>query len=164
MSSAAELTNSHNTRPGRGVPRRAAQVSASMAPFRTVLVGFDFSNASQAAMAAAADFCQHSGARLKVLHVLEYGPLPVDAADCTEYIAGLVQAQQRKLQPLIQDLRKQGIKAQPLVETGHPPTVILERIQQGDVDLVVLGTPFLSEELCMSSRVRATAREAISSR
>jgi nucleotide-binding universal stress UspA family protein len=115
-----------------------------MGPFRKILVATDFSPHAANALKLAAELAKQSGAPLHVIHV--YDMIPYTLPEGLPVFDGGQMARVRE--ELGQQLRKLASEAQrggvqemdsALVE-GQPSAEIVRRAQEGQYDLIVMGT------------------------
>lgn len=141
--------------PGRDIAKPELSI-------RKILLCTDFSPASDAALACAESIWRHTRARVTVLHVCEYGPMPVATEEALDYVERLYAEQHRKLHPVLQKLLDLGADADSLMLDGNAPTVILEQIRWQKADLVVMGTRATlgMERLVFGSTAEAVFRRA----
>ena len=103
---------------------------------KRILVPIDFSSHSMNALRYARELAQQFGAQLLLLHVIE--PLQfITVADVYDEQRRLSDA---ALAHLGEDLTRQGVKAQLVVEAGVPSHVIAATGERSGVDLIVIGT------------------------
>jgi nucleotide-binding universal stress UspA family protein len=118
-------------------------------PFRSVLCSVDFSEASMDAVRFALSLSQESGARLTLLHVLEWPwPEPPPPAmeeipaeqrvALAEYHRYAEESARRRLASLAPDSHE-GLRATPVVKSGKPHVQILEAALDTRADLIVIG-------------------------
>ncbi len=125
-------------------PVLTVQTGAEGAPgeaVRRVLAPVDFSEASEAAVHHATEIALTYGAEINLLHVVKeplypaaYGVEPVDFP--TQDVVGHVEQQ-------LGDLAREEIGYEHTLveaEVGHPPTAILEFVDENAVDLIVIAT------------------------
>ncbi len=129
---------------------------------RRVLLCTDFSLASQTATEVAIDLCKHTGATMCVLHICEYGVYNAPTEGEASYVSEGLQREQRNLQDAVDRIRKEGIVADAVTETGHPPVSIVEYIASHRPDLAVVGTNGLGglERMIFGSTAEAVFRHA----
>jgi nucleotide-binding universal stress UspA family protein len=109
--------------------------------FRNILVALDPSQTSQRAMAEATELAQMLNARLTVISVVP--PMPSYA-----YRAGIdLEALKREAEAETEKLLRDSVARLPddlpvttLLKHGHPGEEIVEQIETGDHDLVVMGS------------------------
>lgn len=115
-----------------------------MTSFQRIIVATDLTPASEPAVAEAFLLAKENGAELLIAHA--YRPLSV--ADMQSVDPG-VYAQwdqdiradvEGKLQVVVENAVKEGIKARPLVLVGPPYEAIAEAARVNETDLVILGT------------------------
>ncbi len=106
-----------------------------------ILCPVDFSDASHKSVRYAREFAASMGASIFLLNVVEPRPMAVDIT--LNYVPleeDLEIAAREDLQVILQELRALGIKAESGVELGNPAEVILERAQESDINLVIMGS------------------------
>ncbi len=110
-----------------------------MANYRHILLATDFSKPSEVAALRAAGLAKHYGARLSVLHVVNYVPpgyVRVDLPEASE--AGLTERAEKKLADWTKGL---GLKvANQWIEVGSAKREIVRIGKDNDVDLIVVGS------------------------
>ena len=112
--------------------------------FQRILVATDFSPASSAALEQAVKVASAAGAELLIAHTCkepgppETGFLPEAAYEDWKR-AARTQAQNR-LQPLLEQVRRQGVAARALVLRGFPEEALVDAARKHGADLIVLGT------------------------
>jgi nucleotide-binding universal stress UspA family protein len=121
--------------------------------FQKILCPVDFSETSRHALDRAADLARSDGASLTLLHVLSGGAI----AGGTTRPGATVGLSPLRLSPVVVEagaehaertladwcatLVKQGVpRAEQVIAHGDPAAEILQRAQEGDHDLIVLGT------------------------
>jgi nucleotide-binding universal stress UspA family protein len=124
-----------------GAERPGAR-KGSVAQIRRILVGIDFSAASQRALDVAIELAKRSGASLLLLHVYQVPgfafpetvvPAPPDLLD------RMVDDNRRALEAWADRARAAGVDAAADQVAGAAATEIVERARRG-FDLVVVGT------------------------
>ena len=92
----------------------------------------------------AVQLSKDSGAPLLIAHAFpEYGPPEIGYAPASgyeEWKRDTLAAVERKLQPLVDQARREGLDARPLVLAGSPAEAIVEAAGREGADLIVLGT------------------------
>ena len=115
-----------------------------MKSFRRILVATDFSSASMPAFEQAVWLSKNSGAQLLIANAFpEYGPPEIGYAPASGYEQwkhDVQAAAEKRLRPLVDQARREGLDARSLVLTGSPAEAILEAATREDADLIVLGT------------------------
>ncbi|MDQ2869694.1 MAG: universal stress protein [Acidobacteriota bacterium] len=112
--------------------------------FQKILMATDFSDASAPAWRRAVELAAENRAELLVAHAyappqfLEMGPMPPRLYD--EWDEHLCTEVGKKLQLLVNDAAKSGVKARPLVLTGDPEEALVTAATDHHVDLLVMGT------------------------
>ena len=109
--------------------------------YRKVLIAFDGSDDSRAALNAGAELAALSKAEVVLVAVLDTG---IDVAAAEAYASGSADREQLEEstalldQELIQ-LQQRGLTGTAMVANGHPPTQIIEKAREVGADLVVIG-------------------------
>lgn len=112
-------------------------------PIARILVGVDFSEPSQGALALAIELGGRLGASLELLHAYQVPtyafaesivPAPADTLDA------MVQDNRRQLEALAQLVRAAGIDVATQLVPGQPEAELVERAGAGRFDLVIVGT------------------------
>ena len=110
-----------------------------MANYRHILLATDFSKQSEVAALRAAGLAKHYGARLSVLHVVDYVPpgyVRVDLPDASE--TRFAERAEKKLADWTKGL---GLKvANQWIEVGSTKREIVRIGKDNDVDLIVVGS------------------------
>jgi universal stress protein A len=112
-----------------------------MFKIHTILCPVDFSDASRKAVQYAKEFAQSMGASLYLLNVVEPRPMAVDIS--LNYVpleADLEKASLEDLELIQQDLIRAGFKVECGVEIGNPADVILDKIDEFNINLVIMGS------------------------
>ncbi len=115
-----------------------------MQAYHSILVAVDFSEVAGAVLERARGLAEACGARLRVLHVVEYMPpvevgydipLPGDWAVDEQALAGVAR---ERLDPLMDEA---GLaELEPVVVVGDARREIVRRAEEHDDDLVVIGS------------------------
>lgn len=112
--------------------------------FERILVATDFSPASAPAFEQAIRLAKSQGAALLVTHAcqqlvpMELGYAPPAVYD--DWEQKLREGVEKKLQPMVERARQEGIEARGLVVTGFVDEAILDAARQNRADLIVIGT------------------------
>jgi nucleotide-binding universal stress UspA family protein len=115
-----------------------------MKPFKRIMVATDFTEASTPAFQEAIELAQKNGSELLIGHA--YQPPNMSMADAVapgvyeEWDRNLRTQIEEKLQGLVDDAKKAGVLAKPLVLTGAPYEAIVDAAKENKADLVVMGT------------------------
>lgn len=112
-----------------------------MFKINTILCPVDFSDASRKAVQYAKEFSLGMGASIYLLSVVEPRPMAVDIS--LNYVpleADLEKASQEDLEVIMQELIRGGFKASCGVEIGNPADVILDKIDECNANLVIMGS------------------------
>jgi nucleotide-binding universal stress UspA family protein len=138
------------------------EIASKSTVFARVLVCTDFSAASHAALEEAVKICNVTKAKLTILHVREYGPLPVASDEGIEYVAQLMRKPDQNLQAVTASVRDLGVDAEGVVVNGNFKQVILEEIKKRKIDLAVIGTQGAKglERLIFGSTAESVFRNA----
>jgi nucleotide-binding universal stress UspA family protein len=130
-------------------------------PFRlsNILVGIDFSQASNVALAYGRSLCRRFGARLHLLHVQQnYFLRPVVADPHVLEARG-----EEQLAELLTDDEVRCLRANAVVEAfDAPANGILDYAERNAVDLIIVGThgPRMMERLLVGSVAERVVRSA----
>src|SRR5262245_46776913 len=123
---------------------RGKEKEVSMKPFKRILVATDLTDASKPAFKEAVEMAQDAGAVLMIAHA--YQTPNAAQADAVapgvyeEWDRNLRSGVEAKLKPLVEEAKKEGVNARPLVLSGVPYEAIAEAVQTQRADLVVMGT------------------------
>ena len=109
--------------------------------YRKVLIAFDGSDDSRAALDEGADLALLCKAEVVLISVLEAG---IDVAAAEAYASGSADEEQfdesrSLLEQEVAGLRQRGLTATTLVAHGQPPDQIMEKAREVGADLVVIG-------------------------
>jgi nucleotide-binding universal stress UspA family protein len=113
-----------------------------------ILVGVDFSPGSHAALERAAELAAGFGATVDLLHVWNAPPYVAPEAmvgfssGTSQTLAEVIRANAEKsMKEFLTSARQKGIQVEHArVECGDPARTIVEMAEQGDYDLIALGT------------------------
>jgi len=115
-----------------------------MKMFQRILVATDFSPASTPAFEQSVKMAKREGALLLIAHAYqEPGLVELSHAPARvyeEWDQKLREGVERKLRPLAEYARKEGVEAEGLVLTGFADEAIIEAAKQRRADLIVMGT------------------------
>jgi len=112
--------------------------------FQRILVATDFSPASTPAFEESVKIAKREGALLLIAHayqepgLVELSRAPAEVYE--QWNQTLREGTERKLRPLVESARKEGVEARPLILTGFADEAIVEAARQEGADLIVLGT------------------------
>ncbi|PWW81830.1 MULTISPECIES: universal stress protein [Prosthecochloris] len=112
-----------------------------MIKIRRILCPVDFSEASRKAVRYAHEFAKGMGASLVLLNVVEPRPMAVDMS--LSYVPleeDLEKAAKEDLEEIIRTEREKGIEVQADVQIGTPSETILEKAEELDVNLIIVGS------------------------
>jgi len=115
-----------------------------MKPFQRIIVATDLSPTSEPAIVEAIALAKENGAVLLIAHAYQ----PPGVVDAQSVAAGVYEEWNQsiraevecKLQKLVENAAKEGVKAEPLVLMGEPYEAIAEAARDNGADLVVMGT------------------------
>lgn len=112
--------------------------------FQRILVATDFSPASTPALEQSVKMALREGALLWIAHAYqEPGLVELSRAPAKvykEWDQKLREAVEKKLRPLVEHARKEGVEARALLLTGFADEAIIEAAKQQSADLIVIGT------------------------
>ena len=112
-----------------------------MANYQHIMVPTDFSEHSAAAAARAAELARSSGARLSLLHVVDYVPPGYIRSELPADYAGEGQWLERARAYLADWAKRVGLAdAQQWIESGSAKVQIIKAAKENGVDLIVLGS------------------------
>ncbi len=132
-------------RKARETPRPAATEEKETAGrFRHILVATDFTAASAPAIERALFLAKESGASLTIAHAYQPPSLILDGyvppPTYEKWDHSLEEEARKKLEHLVEDAKRIGVGAIPLLLTGTPYEAIAEAAKDLDCDLVIIGT------------------------
>ena len=112
--------------------------------FQRILLATDFSPASTPAFEQSVKMARRDDAQLLIAHAyMESGLVELSQAPAKvveEWGQKLREGVERKLQPLVEHARQEGVEATALLLTGFADEAIIEAAKQQRVDLIVMGT------------------------
>lgn len=117
-----------------------------MLPLKKIVCPTDFSEPSLAALETACELAQYFDAEVRVLHVVAFSPpFPSDAMviAAPNYYptdAERIEEAQRQIANLIQHRVPEGVRAVPEVKMGYAANEIACAADEGEADLIVIGT------------------------
>ena len=115
-----------------------------MKAFKRIILATDLSPASEPALKEAIGLAKENGAQLLIAHAYQppsvVGAQSISAGVYEEWDQTIRAEVKGRLQKLVENAAKEGVKAEPLVLTGAPYEAIAEAARSNDADLVVLGT------------------------
>ncbi|MEI6640311.1 MAG: universal stress protein [Chlorobium sp.] len=112
-----------------------------MFKIHTILCPVDFSDASSKAVQYAKEFATSMGSVVHLLNVVEPRPMAVDIT--LNYVPleeDLEHAAEEDLQIIVQEFQLAGLKVESSIEIGNPSDVILDKSQDLDVNLLIMGS------------------------
>lgn len=109
---------------------------------KTILVAVDFSECSLAALAKAVEVARATSAELSLLHADEF---PLMLAGEMPYLPPNVLAEhdaalRERLERLVEDTKKQGVRVRGGIAQGAAAQAILDGAKVEGADLIVMGT------------------------
>ena len=115
-----------------------------MKMFDRILVATDFSPASTPALEQAVKMAKQDGALLFIAHAYQEPGLKelsnAPARVYKEWDQKLREGVERKLRPLVEYARKEGVEAEGLLLAGFADEAIIKAAKQQRADLIVMGT------------------------
>lgn len=122
---------------------RGGATAASGLALRHIVVGVDRSEPSLAALGAAADVAEVTGAALSAVEVFEYVP-PSTLGPATAVTSRggetALETTRALLEAEVRYIRDRGVATQVVVRSGEPAPTLLEIAADVDADLIVVGT------------------------
>jgi len=112
--------------------------------FQRILLATDFSPASAPALEESVKIAKQEGAQLLIAHayqepgLVELSHAPAEVYE--EWDQKLREAVERRLRPLLEHARKDGVEAEPLILRGFADEAIIAAAKQQHADLIVMGT------------------------
>ncbi len=132
------LQRAQETRPAAGEEKRTG------GHFRSILVATDFSAASAPAVERAILLAKESGAELTIVHAYQPPSLILDGyvppPTYEKWDHSLEEEARKKLDRLVEDALRTGVRAIPLLLTGTPYQAITDAAGDLHCDLVITGT------------------------
>ena len=126
--------------PVLAIPPGDEHVPSPDTPFRTILCPTDFSEVSRVAVALASDLAEQAGARLMLMHVIDWpfgntiGPDPVTALR-----ESLLAQAERELTAQLRPARAGGPAPEVVAEVGQPARQISALALSRSANLIVMG-------------------------
>jgi len=113
-----------------------------MLDIKNVLVATDFSEWSDAAIIYARALAGTFGARLHILHAVEFvATADVMGVAVPDLYKGVESAARQQLEGLISETDREIFGARPVLVTGGTPAqAIIDYAKKAEIDLIVLGT------------------------
>lgn len=111
--------------------------------FDSILVAVDGSDHAERALSQAVDLARAEGARLTLINVTTPPPLPVLAGPYAAPVPRHLEELEREAEALVERAAAsvpEGVPVATVVRRGSPGPAIVERIADGEHDLVVLGS------------------------
>lgn len=109
-----------------------------------IVVGIDSSTCCQRSIDYAAEWARSANARLLLLHVIEWSPFSFSTPMENEVRHKrredeLERAQTQLIDPVVADLKSQGVDVEGLVLHGHPAQTIAEVAEDRGASNIVVG-------------------------
>ncbi|RNA65056.1 universal stress protein [Prosthecochloris sp. ZM_2] len=135
-----------------------------MIKIRKILCPVDFSDASRKSIRYAREFAQGMGASLHLLNVVEPRPMAVDMS--LSYVPleeDLEKAAREDLDAIVKEEAAHGLEVTSDVEIGTPSEIILDKAEELDVNLIILGSHGKTglSRLLMGSVAESVVRRAM---
>ncbi|MCB1159198.1 MAG: universal stress protein [Leptospiraceae bacterium] len=112
---------------------------------KKILVPVDGSDSSKKAIDYAIATAKQISAHLTILEVVEdFGPLPGYYEKAPEGVNRVNWISEQRFEKLHPDLEHAGIKWDRRVSEGYPADIICELAEQGEYDLIIIGSRGLS--------------------
>ena len=111
-----------------------------------ILIATDFSDCSAEALEYAVLLAKHFGADLYLFHAFEALPykVPAEASSVRpgafEWLRTLKEEEEKRLEQLVGEVHRKGVKVHPIFKEGVPFRKISEAAKEVEADLIVLGT------------------------
>jgi nucleotide-binding universal stress UspA family protein len=110
-----------------------------------ILMGTDFSDYAKEALDYAVLLAKHFGAELYLLHVFKepiYIPrgVKITEPEFSDWIRSLREAEQKSLEALAGEVRRNGVVVHPMLKDGTAFREIPNAVKEVSADLIVLGT------------------------
>ncbi len=106
-----------------------------------LLLAYDGSEPSRKALEFTKELAKKLGAKVTVLYVIDIekasellGDMAMDTLKVMEEKA------QKVVNEAVEELRKVGVEAEPLIEKGGPPEKIAEVAEKGDYGMIIMGS------------------------
>ncbi len=106
-----------------------------------LLLAYDGSEPSKKALEFTKELAKRLNAKVTVLYVIDIekatellGDMAVDALQVLEEKA------KRTVQEAVEELKKEGVEAEPLIEKGGPPEKIAEVAEKGGYGMIIMGS------------------------
>lgn len=111
-----------------------------MLSLKNILVPHDFSEASEAALAYAADIARLTGAKLHLLHVSDKARLELGMEYPLGVEASLEEAMRERLLRIMAPREQAEFRPELQIRSGVPHAEIIRYVDDYDIDLIVMGT------------------------
>lgn len=107
---------------------------------KTIVVGIDFTPASDLALVYARRFAIHSGAKLLLVHIVDPAAISPDEMDAHLVLHDIIDSAKTDMQKIRSELAGHGIESSWIVRHGNVRDMVLDAIQENHADLMVLGS------------------------
>ncbi|NMW20635.1 MAG: universal stress protein [Chlorobiaceae bacterium] len=112
-----------------------------MFKIHTILCPVDFSDASRKAIRYTEEFAGNLSASVYLLNVVEPRPMAVDVSlNYVPFEADLEKAAKDDMEVILEEFHRKGFKAEYGVVIGNPADSILEKIEELNINLVIMGS------------------------
>lgn len=109
----------------------------------TYIIGFDGSGSSHRAVEFAAERAKHSGAKLHLVHILEWSPYsfhtPDELAERHKRREQEIDRGNEAMQPVIDKLQNAGVKVESEVRHGHAGDLLCEIANEMQAAQIIVG-------------------------
>ncbi|QCK13613.1 universal stress protein [Mangrovivirga cuniculi] len=116
---------------------------------KNILVPTDFSKEAGYALQLAVDFAKKTGAKLSIIHVIEYyptasfttmGPAPESGMPANAFTAQMIEKVEKQFEELRTKEMFDGLDVETIVKIGNPYQNITKKIAALNADLVIMGS------------------------
>jgi len=131
-----------------------------------ILYPTDFSDVSKKALDFLRQLREAGANEVVVLHVIDSRGVEAVARVSPDDYPGIVRRLQgeveQEIEPIVQELKKQGFDVKVRIEEGHPLSEILRIEEEEDVSVIVIGSHGVSnvEEMLLGSVSEKVVRKA----
>lgn len=123
---------------GKGRPKSDWQAGEGVAPLN-ILVPFDFTSSSNAALDCAMRMARNGKAKITLLHAVNINLSPYGPANLALIKKDLRRTARAHLSVAAAMAEQQNIAIDPAIQDGKPCKVIEQFIRENEVDLVIIG-------------------------
>src|ERR1035437_8263853 len=107
---------------------------------KTIVVGIDFTSASDLALLYAERFAIHTGAKLLLVHVVDPAKVSPDEMDAHLALHDIIDSAKTDMQKTWAEVAGRGVEGSWIVRHGNVRDMILDAVQNNHADLMVLGS------------------------